>query len=172
MAFVLNAKRLEKEIPGFRRFDLAMAALPFYAVFVTAFAGFFLYHGMAVLGVAPPATLYTVYPVVDVVVVAWVVPNYLRQAALQIVSANVHYYEDVQSVHQETQMLRPIYLLPLQLFCFNFGATHCFHHFVVEQPFYVRQMIASSVRPYLRRCGVRENDTRTFARANRFSLAN
>jgi hypothetical protein len=171
MAFVLNARRLEKEIPGFRRLDLAMAALPFYAVFVTAFAAFCLYHGMLALGVAPPAVMDTMYPALSVVVVAWVLPNYLRQAALQVVSSNVHYYGDVHSVREETQMLRPTYLLPLQLFCFNFGATHCFHHFVVEQPFYVRQMIASSVRPYLRGCGVRENDTRTFARANRFDFA-
>ena len=100
--------------------------------------------------------------------VVWVFPNYLRQASLQIISSNVHYYEDVENIHQETQVLRPAFLWPLQLFCFNFGTTHVFHHYVVEQPFYMRQLIARDVVPFLRSEGVRVNDLATFARANRY----
>lgn len=171
LAFSLNARRLEKEIPGFRRCDLALAAIPFYPIFVIVFLIFCGYHAELALGVVPSAVMGALSPVVGVLAVAWVFPNYLRQAALQIVSSNAHYYDDVRNVHEETQILHPLYLWPLQLFCFNFGATHCFHHYVVEQPFYVRQLIAPWVLPYLRKCGVRENDTGTFWRANRFSVA-
>jgi len=66
--------------------------------------------------------------------VAWVFPNYLRQAALQIVSSNVHYYEDVRGVREETQVLRPFFFWSLQVFCFNFGTTHSFHHSSWSRP--------------------------------------
>lgn len=171
LAFVLNAKELERQVPGFRRRELALAALPFYPLFAVVLVSFAIYHVELALGVAPSAMLEAAYPAVAVLAVTWVAPNYLRQAALSIVSSNVHYYGDVESVHQETQLLHPAFLWPLQLFCFNFGATHSFHHYVVEQPFYLRQLVAPRVTPYLRKCGVRENDTGTFWRANRFRLA-
>lgn len=151
-AYLLNARRLEREIPGFDRFALALATIPVYPVFVGVLAGYVLRMPI---------------PAVTVLAVAWVFPNMIRQASLQIVSSNVHYYEDVQDVTEETQVLRPFYLWPLQLFCFNFGTTHGLHHYVVEQPFYIRQLISSSVLPYLRRLDIRENDTGTFRRANR-----
>ncbi len=57
---------------------------------------------------------------------------------------------------------------PLQLFCFNFGSTHAIHHFVVGQPFYLRQMIAPQAHDVMREIGVRFNDLGTFKRANRW----
>jgi Fatty acid desaturase len=158
MAFLLNAGTLEKEIPGFRRRSLALAALPVYPIFAAVLV---LWLGGHVVGAPVPAA-------VEVLAVAWVLPNYLRQASLQIVSSNVHYYEDVNAVSEETQVLRPLFLWPLQLFCFNFGTTHSFHHYVVEQPFYVRQLIAPSVLPALAKYGQRFNDVGTFLRANRY----
>ena len=65
-------------------------------------------------------------------------------------------------------MLRPIYLLPLQLFCFNFGSTHGIHHFVVRDPFYLRQMIAPGAHKVMRDNGVRFNDFNTLVRRNRY----
>jgi hypothetical protein len=41
-------------------------------------------------------------------------------------------------VIQQTQVLNPWWMLPFQLFCFNFGSTHAIHHFVVRDPFYIR----------------------------------
>ena len=161
MAFLLNAGTLEKEIPGFRRSSLALAALPVYPIFAAVLA---LWLGGHAVGAPVPAA-------VDVLAVAWVLPNYLRQASLQVVSSNVHYYEDVNAVGEETQVLRPLFLWPLQLFCFNFGTTHSFHHYVVEQPFYVRQLIAPSVLPALAKYGQRFNDVGTFLRANRYRTA-
>jgi hypothetical protein len=161
MAFFLNARMLEKEVEGFRRHSLALASIPIYPIFVLVLLSFF---GFRALGLPAPGAI-------DVLAVAWVFPNYLRQAALQIVSSNVHYFEDVESVHQETQVLSPWFLWPLQLLCFNFGTTHSLHHYVVEQPFYVRQLVAPRVLPAMRRHGVRFNDVGTFFRANRFRVA-
>ena len=168
-AFLLNARRLEQEIPGFRRRDLALAAIPFYPMFAVVLVSFCIYHAELALGLTPSVVLQAFYPAIALLAVAWVFPNYLPQAALQIVSSNVHYYKDVRNIHEETQVLHPFYLWPLLLFCFNFGTTHSFHHYVVEQPFYMRQLIAPWVLRYLRKRGVRENDTGTFWRANRFA---
>jgi fatty acid desaturase len=173
MAFLLNAKTLEREIPGFRRRSLALASVPFYPLFAMVFVSFVVYHALSALvpPYEPSPWFAAVLPTVDVLAVAWVLPNYLRQASLQIVSSNVHYYEDVRSIEEETQVLRPLFLLPLQLFCFNFGTTHTFHHYVVEQPFYLRQLLSPWVLPALRKYGVRFNDVGTFFRANRFREA-
>jgi fatty acid desaturase len=161
MAFLLNARRLQKEIPGFRRSSLALASLPVYPIFALVLVS---YLGGQAFGIPLPGAI-------DVLAVAWVFPNYIRQASLQIVSSNVHYYEDVGTVREETQVLRPFFLWPLQLFCFNFGTTHSFHHYVVDQPFYVRQLIAPWVLPALAKYGQRFNDVGTFLRANRFRAA-
>jgi hypothetical protein len=161
MAYLLNARRLQREIPGFRRSSLAMAALPVYPIFAAVLLCYLAGHA---LGMQVPGPI-------EVLAIAWVCPNYLRQASLQIVSSNVHYFEDVRSLREETQVLRPLFLWPLQLFCFNFGTTHSFHHYVVEQPFYVRQFIAPWVLPALAKYGQRFNDIGTLQRANRYRLA-
>jgi fatty acid desaturase len=160
-AYLLNARKLEGEIPGFRARALAVAAVPVYPIFAYVLLAYLVGH---LLGAPVPSA-------VEVLAVAWVFPNYLRQASLQIVSSNVHYYEDVRTVREETQVLRPFFLWPLQLFCFNFGTTHCFHHYVVDQPFYVRQLIAPWVLPALAKYGQRFNDIGTFRRANRYRMA-
>ena len=168
LAFLLNTKVLEAEVPGFSRRRLALASLPVYPLFVLVSMSFLAYHAFRAFGLAPSEWFVTLYPWVEVLAVSWVVPNYLRQAALQLISSNVHYYEDVSNVNEETQVLNPIFLWPLQLFCFNFGTTHSFHHYVVDQPFYLRQLLSPWVLPALRKYGVRFNDLGTFARANRF----
>ena len=171
LTFLFNARQLEREIPDFRARHMALATFPLYPIFLAVLGGFLGYHALTVAGVPAPALLAAAYPWLEVLAVAWVFPNLIRQASLQIVTSNVHYYGDVHTIHEQTQMLRPFYLWPLQLFCFNFGTTHCFHHYVVDQPFYIRQLISPAVVPYLRRAGVRENDTGTFLRANRFETA-
>ncbi|WP_271410054.1 fatty acid desaturase [Pseudomonas sp. Q1-7] len=108
--------------------------------------------------------------VIDSAVVVLVGPNVLRTFCLHFVSSNMHYYGDVEpgNVIQQTQVLNPWWLWPLQVFCFNFGSTHAIHHFVVKEPFYIRQMTASVAHKVMREMGVRFNDFGTFARANRW----
>lgn len=109
-------------------------------------------------------------PIINIAVIVWVAPNVLRSFCLHFVSSNMHYFGDVQpgNIHQQTQVLTPKWMIPFQLFCFNFGGTHAIHHFVVNDPFYIRQLTAKSAYPVLRDQGVRFNDTDTFRRANRY----
>ena len=90
------------------------------------------------------ATTLSVMALVNIAVVVLVGPNVLRTFCLHFVSSNMHYYGDVEAgnVIQQTQVLNPWWLWPLQAFCFNFGSTHGIHHFVVKEPFYVRQWTA------------------------------
>ncbi len=108
---------------------------------------------------------------VDVAVVAIIGPNVLRTFCLHFVSSNMHYYGDIEpgNVIQQTQVLNPWWMWPLQAFCCNFGSTHGIHHFVVREPFYIRQMTASVAHKVMAEMGVRFNDFGTFARANRFT---
>jgi hypothetical protein len=84
----------------------------------------------------------------------------------------MHYYGDVElgNVIQQTQVLNPWWMWPLQAFCFNFGSTHGIHHFVVKEPFYIRQMTAKVAHKVMAEMGVRFNDFGTFARANRLGF--
>lgn len=111
-------------------------------------------------------------PWIDLATVVWVAPNQLRMFCLHFVSSNMHYYGDVEddNVIQQTQVLNPWWMVPFQLFCFNFGSTHAIHHFVVKEPFYVRQWTAKEAHAVMRAMGVRFNDTGSFARANRWNL--
>lgn len=107
--------------------------------------------------------------VLEFLAVTLMLPNLLRTFCLHFVSSNMHYYGDVEpgNVIQQCQVWNRWWLLPLHAFCFNFGATHAIHHFVVRDPFYIRQLTAREAWPVLERAGVRFNDFGTFLRANR-----
>ncbi|MDA7087496.1 fatty acid desaturase [Pseudomonas sp. SA3-5] len=109
--------------------------------------------------------------IVHIAVVVLVGPNVLRTFCLHFVSSNMHYYGDVEAgnVIQQTQVLNPWWLWPLQAFCCNFGSSHAIHHFVVKEPFYIRQLSVPFAHRVMREAGVRFNDFGTFARANRWT---
>ena len=117
------------------------------------------------------ATSLAVMDLVTFAVVVLVGPNVLRTFCLHFVSSNMHYYGDVEAgnVIQQTQVLNPWWLWPLQAFCCNFGSSHAIHHFVVKEPFYVRQLTVPFAHRVMREMGVRFNDFGTFARANRWT---
>lgn len=100
-------------------------------------------------------------------------PNALRTFCLHFVSSNMHYYGDVEkgNIIQQCQIWTTPWAIPVHLFCFNFAGTHSFHHFVVRDPFYIRQWIAPSLYPLMRENGIRFNDFGTFKRANRLQSA-
>ncbi len=108
---------------------------------------------------------------VDLLTILWVAPNVLRSFCLHFITSNMHYYGDVEdgNVMQQTQVLNVWWLAPFQLFCFNFGSTHGIHHFVIKEPFYIRQLGATAAHQAMRDMGVRFNDLGTFRRANRWS---
>lgn len=111
-------------------------------------------------------------PWISTLVVTLIAPNVLRTFCLHFISSNMHYYGDNEpgNITQQCQVLNVWWLLPLQLFCFNFGSTHAIHHFVVKDPFYIRQLSARRAHAVLRKYGVRFNDLGTFRRANRYNL--
>ena len=105
---------------------------------------------------------------IELAVVIWVAPFYLRSFSLNFISSNMHYYGNVTNLIQQTQVLNHPIFWPFQLFCFNFGSTHGIHHFVVKEPFYIRQMTAKVAHQVMKENGVRFNDLNTFKRANNY----
>ncbi|MDP3848712.1 MAG: fatty acid desaturase [Pseudomonas sp.] len=138
------------------------------------FLGFHAANGIASLLGAPidwSANTLAVMNIVNIAVVVLVGPNVLRTFCLHFVSSNMHYYGDLEAgnVLQQCQVLNPWWLWPLQAFCFNFGSSHALHHFLVKEPFYIRQLTVPLGHQLLRDAGVRFNDFGTFARANRWT---
>ncbi|MEL6349424.1 MAG: fatty acid desaturase [Myxococcota bacterium] len=103
----------------------------------------------------------------------WVLPNIIRHTSIALISSSSHYYGDIpeNAIDFQNQILDHWVTWPLQLFCFNFGATHVIHHYVVHQPFYIRQMVAPRVRQRMLDAGIRRNDLGTVHRANRYQQA-
>ncbi|WP_085667639.1 MULTISPECIES: fatty acid desaturase [Pseudomonas] len=137
------------------------------------FLGFHAANGIASLMGSPiewSATTLSVMQVIDIAAVVIIGPNVLRTFCLHFISSNMHYYGDVEpgNVLQQCQVLNPWWLWPLQAFCFNFGSSHGIHHFVVKEPFYIRQLTVPVAHKVMREMGVRFNDFGTFGRANRF----
>ena len=137
------------------------------------FLGFHGANGIAALlgtSIEWSATTLSIMSVIDIAAVVIIGPNVLRTFCLHFVSSNMHYYGDIEpgNVIQQTQVLNPWWMWPLQAFCFNFGSSHGIHHFVVKEPFYIRQMTVPVAHKVMREMGVRFNDFGTFARANRF----
>jgi hypothetical protein len=122
----------------------------------------------AAFGLALPVPAVAVAHAIDFVGVVLVLPNLFRRFCLFFVTSNIHFHGDVRNLLEQTQVLDHWLFWPLNLFCFNFGATHAIHHFVVRQPFYLRQWVAPVAWEVMRENGVRFNDLGTFARANRY----
>ena len=129
---------------------------------------FIILHAIALLGVSIPAN--PAYDALNVLAVVLLAPNAFRTFCLHFVTSNLHYFGDVEAhnVLQQTQVWTSKWLWPLHAFCFNFGGTHAIHHFLVRDPFYLRQAIARDCQQVLREGGVRFDDFGTFRRANRF----
>lgn len=162
-------------IPAFNFPQMLRASAPFVPLYCTLLYSWLLYHVpttlVALCGgeLAWPGWINTGMSVIDLLVVIYVLPNMLRQASINLISSSMHYYGDIDGVVDQTQVLNRWYLWPLQAFCFNFGSTHGIHHFVVQQPFYLRQMIVAPAHAAMRKYGVRFNDMGTISRANRLN---
>lgn len=149
-------------------FPLGVVNYAIWHGFIVWHAGVFLL-GLAGITLSAPAALEGLLAFVNFFAVTISAPNALRTFCLHFVSSNMHYYGDVQkgNIVQQCQVWTTPWAIPLHLFCFNFAGTHAIHHFVVRDPFYIRQWIAPGLYPLLRENGVRFNDFGTFRRANR-----
>jgi len=110
------------------------------------------------------------WPYIKNIIVILILPNVLRQTSLNIIASYSHYYGDIpkHNVYYQNQILNHWILYPLQLFCFNFGETHIIHHFVANQPFYIRQWLAPRAVEELEKQGIRKNDFDIVRRDNRY----
>lgn len=165
----------EKAIAREQLFGYSPLGLIYYTLFHAWVVTHAVLLGSAAIGipVALPAEYQPVLDGLNVFAVVYMLPSFLRTFCLHFISSNMHYYGDVESRNplQQTQVLNVWWLLPFQLFCFNFGSTHAIHHFVVKETFYIRQLTAKRAHEVMREMGVRFNDIGTFRRANRYSLA-
>lgn len=102
-----------------------------------------------------------------ILMVTWLLPNVLRHACLALMSSYSHYYLANLPVERhgsgditlQNQVLNHWLALPFQVFCFNFGAEHIIHHYVVSQPFYIRHLVRYEAWEAMRESGqVRMND--------------
>lgn len=191
MSFLIHSKTMKRDAGGiYDPKSMILGSLPVQFVFQTLWynflgLGLLLYSarildGMGVAGwFSTDISFYSLIPgiILDIhnflipIAVVWLVPNFIRQASLQYISSSMHYYGNVKTVNEQTQVLNPWYLVPLQIFCFNFGSTHGIHHFVVNQPFYLRQMVASRVHRVMKKYGIPFNDTKSNSRANAYDYS-
>jgi fatty acid desaturase len=172
----LQFRDFKKQIPQLFSFrQILMATFPIFVLFNVIWFSFLTHQGWKIINlihqIVPPFPLWYIN-LVNILMVVYIGPNILRQISLSLISSSCHYYGDIAkaNVLQQTQVLQPWYLIPFQLFCFNFGSTHIIHHFVVNQPFYLRQMVAPLAHAAMRKYGIRFNDIQTFFRANRYSF--
>lgn len=174
---ILLFRRIKRDVPDFKPLRLALLSLPTFLPLLVILESYLHYlrvrngwaDWIACFGGLPDWG----WPWARNLTVLLIAPNILRQSCLALISSYSHYYEDIppSDVFYQTQVLRAWALLPFQIFCFNFGATHILHHFVVKQPFYLRQMVARAAYPELVRQGVRVNDLGSVRRANRWSMS-
>lgn len=169
IGMIARRSLLRKDIEGFSVREILHAAFPFATLYFVTWYVFLIFHGhQALIGGIYPLWLLNVMSVVDFLVVVLIAPNFIRSGCLNFVTSAMHYYGGVSNLIQQTQILKPWFFAPLHLFCFNFGSTHAIHHFVVGQPFYIRQMVAKAAHKVMVENGVRFNDLSTFVTANRW----
>ena len=172
LGLLVRARVLGRENKRFSLFGVLGAAFPVGPLFYAIWYLFLAYHtavfaaGLFDVSLVLPAWTAAPIEVMNLLVVVLIGPNLLRSFCLNFVTSYMHYYGGVSNLMQQTQVLTPWWMAPMQLFCFNFGSTHGIHHFVVGQPFYLRQMVAGAAHRVMRDNGVRFNDMTTFFNAN------
>ena len=171
---IIKILRENKGKKAMRIGRLLLAYFPFGVLSVGIWYTFLLFHLVSVLATASgspiawSSTQLSVMAYLNAAVVILIGPHYLRSFCLILISSTMHYYGNVTSLLKQTQVLNAWYFWPFQLFCFNFGSTHAIHHFVVGEPFYIRQLTAKAAHKVMRDNGVPFNDLGTFSRANQF----
>jgi hypothetical protein len=179
---ILRMPRLRKEIlieykkGNLSKKDLSLiirtvlfGLLPLGVPLTLLWYAYVIFHVIQWIGY-PLSQLITVMEWIQPLMVLLVMPNLIRQFALHFVSSNMHYYGDIEhgNVIQQCQIFNPWWSFPLQWFCFFFGTTHAIHHFVVNEPFYLRQLTRKAAQHVLLMHGVRFNDVKSLKHANRY----
>lgn len=172
LGLIIRSKQFSREIKGYSFFKILNASLPFATIYYLTIYSFLLFHGLnfivdnTAIVMTHPAWLITLMQWINIAIVVWVAPNFLRSACLNFITSSMHYYGGGYNLLQQTQVLNHWAFVPFQWFCFNFGNTHTIHHFVPNQPFYIRQTISKQVNVLLKNKGVKFNDLASILAAN------
>lgn len=168
LSLMISGLRMQKEIKGFQFLTIFNAGFPLATAYFATLYGFIAFHLLNYLGLGInyPQWLLDSMPWINLVMVTLIFPNVLRSASLNLITSSMHYYGGVNNLLQQTHVLTHWMFAPFQLFCFNFGATHTIHHFIPNQPFYIRQWISKKVLPIMAAHGVRFNDLASLKYAN------
>ena len=171
LGMIVRRAVLRRDVDGFSVRNILLAAFPLSILYFGLWYVFLGFHAFdAIWGVqfVYPEWFNLCMNVVSFFIVTLVAPNFIRSGCLNFITSAMHYYGNVENLIQQTQVLKPWFLFPMHMFCFNFGSTHGIHHFVVGQPFYLRQMVVKVAHKVMKENGVRFNDLSTFLVANRF----
>jgi fatty acid desaturase len=178
LGLIIRSKQFAREIKGYRFFSVFNASFPLVTIYYLIFYSFLLFHGTnfiaenTAITMDYPAWLTMLMQWVNVAMVVWVAPNFLRSVCLNFVTSSMHYYGGAHTILQQTQIINHWLFIPFQWFCFNFGSTHTIHHFMPNQPFYIRQIISKQVNNFMKDRGVRFNDLTSILNANRYTENN
>jgi len=176
MGLIVRHKLFSREIKNYRFMTLLNSGFPFITIYYAILYSFVLFHGFEfistslAMSVEYPTWLYSILDGINLAMVVWVAPSFLRAACLNFITSSMHYYGGEYNLLQQTQVLNHWAFTPFQLFCFNFGNTHTIHHFVPGQPFYVRQLISQEVNKFMKGKGVPFNDLSSMLKANRLEV--
>ncbi|WP_419147426.1 fatty acid desaturase [Pseudoalteromonas 'SMAR'] len=172
LGLLINAKRFSQEIRGFRFLQVFNAGFPITTAYFAILYGVIAYHALQWLHpFAVPQWGAELLALAEFLMVVLIVPNMIRSTSLNLITSSMHYYGGVSNVLEQTHVLTSRWFLPFQLFCFDFGRTHTIHHFVPNQPFYIRQWISKKIHPIMAEHGVRFNDLESIRHANKYPAA-
>jgi hypothetical protein len=147
-------------------YTIAFALLQYYPAFTSSLASYsYILSHPSLIALANAS-----WPFIRNGCILLAFPNTIRQACLVLMSNTSHYYGDIpmNDVFYQNQILAHPLVWFFQAFCFNFGATHVLHHYVVAQPFYLRQLVYMRVAEQMVQLGVRRNDFGILSRGNNY----
>ncbi|MBF7074477.1 fatty acid desaturase [Glaciecola sp. MH2013] len=172
LGLVFNSARFKKEIKDFsfsRVFNAGFPITTAYFIVLYSVVIFHLVNFIVPIEGMMPAWAMSTMNVFEFLMITLVLPNIIRSSSLNFVTSSMHYYGGVNNVFEQTHVLTSRLFAPFHLFCFNFGKTHTIHHFVPNQPFYLRQAISAKILKVMKEHGVRFNDFASIKNANFYS---
>ena len=169
LGLLVNRSTFNREIKDFSFTKVFNAGLPITTAYFIVLYTTLGYHLVSLFyplaGLLPNIALSTIN-VFEFLMVVLVLPNIVRSTSLNLVTSSMHYYGGVNNLYEQTQILTSRWFSVFHLFCFNFGKTHTIHHYVPNQPFYIRQFISAKVNKVMKEQGVRFNDFASIKNAN------
>lgn len=171
MGLIINNVRFKREIDGFSFSRVFNAGFPITTAYFVILYSVIVFHLTALfipLENYLPSVALSLVQVFNFLMVVLILPNIIRSTSLNFVTSSMHYYGGVNNVFEQTHVLTSRLFALFHLFCFNFGKTHTIHHYVPNQPFYIRQLISKKVNDIMAKEGVRFNDFHSIRNANAY----